>query len=66
MGSFLAALLGIVAGAFVLYLVIWLFILLPIGMARARNRSSVVWVLVSLILSPLVAIIALALLGAAS
>lgn len=66
MGSFLAALLGIVVGAFLLYLVIWLFILLPIEMARARNRSAVVWVLVSLLLSPLVAIIGLALLGVAS
>jgi hypothetical protein len=66
MGSFLAALLGLVAGAFLLYLVIWLFILLPMQMARARNRSALVWVLVSLLLSPLVAIIGLALLGAAA
>jgi hypothetical protein len=66
MGSFLAALVGIAVGIFVLCFVIWLFILLPIEMAQARNRSAVVWVLVSLFLSPLVAIIGLALLGTAS
>jgi hypothetical protein len=66
MGNIVALLVGIVAGVFVLYLLIWLFILLPIEMAQARNRSAVVWVLVSLLLSPFVAIIALALLGSAS
>lgn len=66
MGSFLAALVGIAVAIFLLYLLIWLYILLPIEMAQARNRSAVVWVLVSLLLSPLVAIIGLALLGSAS
>lgn len=46
-----------------LYLIFWIAVSVPAGMARARGRSAVVWVLISLILSPLVAIFLLWLLG---
>jgi hypothetical protein len=42
---------------------IWIFILVPAGMARARGRGQLVWVLVSLIFSPLLAVLLLWALG---
>jgi RsiW-degrading membrane proteinase PrsW (M82 family) len=46
-----------------LVFIIWLAILLPASMARTRGRSAVLWVLVSLFLSPLLAILLLLVLG---
>jgi hypothetical protein len=43
--------------------VLWLFILVPAGMARARGRGALVWVLISLTFSPLLAILLLVALG---
>ncbi len=47
----------------VLWFVIWLFLLLPARMATKRYRSSLVWILASVFLSPFVAILLLFLLG---
>lgn len=47
------------------YLVVWFFFLLPAGMARARNRSVLAWVLVGLVFSPVLAAVLLWLLGSA-
>lgn len=44
-------------------LLLWLFIALPAQMARDRKRGAVAWVLVSLIGSPLLAILLLAMIG---
>ena len=41
----------------------WLYIVLPWQMAERRDRSPVGWVLISIIFSPIVAIIALLVLG---
>ncbi|ADE85036.1 hypothetical protein [Rhodobacter capsulatus] len=57
------ALIGLIFSLFLLWFVLWVVILLPARMARKRGRSAVGWVLVSLILSPLVAIVLLVLLG---
>ncbi|MAO26230.1 MAG: hypothetical protein CMN19_01985 [Roseovarius sp.] len=46
-----------------LVFIIWLAIFLPASMARTRGRSAVLWVLVSLFLSPLLAILLLLVLG---
>jgi hypothetical protein len=43
--------------------VIWLYIVVPAQMAGRRDRSAIGWVLISLIFSPLAAIIALLVLG---
>lgn len=47
----------------VLWFSVWLFILLPYRMANARQRDGFAWVLVSLLGSPLLAIILLLFLG---
>ncbi|MCW1920639.1 hypothetical protein NX862_17930 [Rhodobacter sp. KR11] len=41
----------------------WLCILLPISMARTRGRSALGWVFISLVFSPLFAIVMLMVLG---
>lgn len=41
----------------------WLYIFLPAGMATTRRRSAVIWVLISLVGSPLLAILLLLALG---
>ncbi len=46
-----------------LILILWLYILLPVGMARKRGRSAVGWVLLFWIISPLWGIILLLVLG---
>ena len=56
-------LVAVLAGLVVLYFILWLVILLPARMAEARRRSAFGWVLVSLIFSPLLAILLLLLLG---
>lgn len=42
---------------------IWVCIVLPAKMARVRNRSPVIWVLISLVASPVLAILLLLALG---
>jgi len=44
-------------------LVVWLFIFLPASMAERRNRSIFIWVLISLVGSPLLAVLLLLALG---
>ncbi|TGD61982.1 hypothetical protein EYC08_17235 [Tabrizicola sp. WMC-M-20] len=56
-------LFALLVGLAVLYFTLWLFILLPARMAEARGRSAVVWVLLSFIFSPFLAIFFLWLLG---
>jgi fumarate reductase subunit C len=51
---------GVVLGFAVL---VWFCILLPAGMARRRNRSALVWVLIGFVGSPLLAILLLIALG---
>ncbi|MCF6317406.1 MAG: hypothetical protein L3J30_14280 [Marinosulfonomonas sp.] len=55
--------LQIVLGLLVLYLVIWFFILLPARMANERGRSAFGWVVLSLLFSPILALLLLWLLG---
>jgi len=57
--TLLAILMGLVA----LYVVVWIFILLPAGMATSRGRSAFGWVLVSLLISPILACLLLLMLG---
>lgn len=42
---------------------LWLYVLLPSGMARRRNRSAFIWVLIGLIGSPILAVLLLLALG---
>ena len=42
---------------------VWLYILLPAGMAERRNRSQLIWVLISLFGSPILACLLLLALG---
>ena len=46
-----------------LWFVIWLCVLLPAGMARRRNRSAFIWVLISLFGTPILAVLLLLALG---
>ena len=46
-----------------LWFVLWLYVLLPSEMARRRNRSAFIWVLISLFGSPVLAILLLLALG---
>lgn len=48
---------------FCLWFVLWLYVLLPAGMARRRNRSAFIWVLIGLFGSPILAILLLLALG---
>lgn len=49
----------------VLVFVFWLYIIVPAQMARNRKRSALVWVLISIVGSPLLAILLLIALGKA-
>ncbi len=53
----------IIAGALALFFLIWLYILLPAGMAERRNRSQLIWVLISFVGSPILACLLLLALG---
>jgi hypothetical protein len=55
--------ISLFAMAMVLFVSFWLCILIPAEMAKGRNRSAIVWVLVSLLFSPILAIILLWALG---
>jgi len=59
MEGFLSLVLFLIAIAFV----VWLYILLPAGMAERRNRSQIIWVLISLVGSPILACLLLLALG---
>jgi hypothetical protein len=52
-----------VFGAFALFIAIWFCILLPYGMAERRGRHPILWVLVSLLISPILAVLLLLMLG---
>lgn len=56
-------LFSIVFGLLALFVVIWLYFLLPAGMAERRNRSQLVWVLISVFGSPVLACLLLLALG---
>jgi len=47
----------------VLIFVIWFWIFLPLQMANRRNRSAVIWLLISILFSPILAILLLLALG---
>jgi hypothetical protein len=53
----------LVVGVLSLWFLIWLCILLPYRMAEARGRDGYVWVAVSIIGSPFLAIILLLIAG---
>lgn len=54
---------GLVVGLFFLFVSFWLYILLPAGMAERRGRSTLGWILVSVIFSPILACLLLLFLG---
>lgn len=58
--------LSIILGLLALFIVVWLYILLPAGMAERRGRSQLIWVLISLFGSPILACLLLLALGDAS
>jgi hypothetical protein len=47
----------------VLAFLIWVSIFVPLKMARKRNRNALGWVMVSILVNPLVSIIALLAMG---
>jgi hypothetical protein len=53
----------IIIGLAALYFVLWIYILLPAGMATKRGRSAFGWVVLSLLFSPILACLLLLLLG---
>lgn len=48
---------------FGLWFILWLYVLLPADMARRRNRSAFIWVLIGLFGSPILAVLLLLALG---
>lgn len=54
---------SVVFGLLALFFVLWLYILLPAGMAERRSRSQLIWVLISLFGSPILACLLLLALG---
>ncbi|MFK7868275.1 MAG: hypothetical protein AB8B58_03425 [Roseobacter sp.] len=52
-------------GIALLIILVWLYIILPMEMANRRHRSPTVWVLISFVGSPLLAILLLIALGPA-
>ena len=46
-----------------MYFGVWLYVLLPADMARDRNRDPLIWALISIVGSPLLAILLLIALG---
>jgi hypothetical protein len=59
----LGPLLVLIIGMFALYIVVWFYIILPMEMADERGRSKAIWVLISILMSPFLAIFLLWLLG---
>lgn len=62
-GDAVSILFMLVFGLIAIYFTLWLYILLPSEMAAKRGRSSVGWVLISLMCSPIFACLMLWLLG---
>lgn len=54
---------SVVFGLLALFIVLWLYILLPAGMAERRSRSQLIWVLISIFGSPILACLLLLALG---
>lgn len=54
---------AVVFGLFALFIVLWLYILLPAGMAERRSRSQLIWVLISIFGSPILGCLLLLALG---
>jgi hypothetical protein len=54
---------SIIIGLVALLIVAWIYIFLPAGMAARRNRSQFIWVLISLVGSPILACLILLVLG---
>ena len=63
MADFFGSLGGAVAGFAILFLIVCLYVLLPSNMARERRRDPMVWVLISIVGSPPLAILLLMALG---
>ncbi len=63
MGDLFGALALMIAAFAGIYFIVWLVVLLPADMARARRRDPLIWVLVSIAANPLVAILLLIALG---
>ncbi len=61
-----STLVAIVAGVILIYGLVWLVFFLPADMARERGRAPFVWVLISIVGNPLLAILLLAALGDAN
>ncbi len=55
--------LTVIAAIIAIILILWLYILLPVRMARKRGRSAIGWVLLFWIITPLWGIIVLLVLG---
>lgn len=53
----------IIAVILALIIVLWLYIFVPVKMARRRGRSAIGWILLFLIISPLWGVIVLLVLG---
>ena len=53
----------IIIGLAALFFVLWIYILLPAGMATKRGRSAFGWVVLRLLFSPILACLLLLLLG---
>jgi hypothetical protein len=60
-----SSLVALFVGVCLIGIVLWLYIFLPAGMATSRNRNAVIWVLISIFGSPILAILLLLALGAA-
>ena len=56
-------LIGVLAGVLIMALMIWIIFVLPANMAAKRGRSPGIWVLISLVGSPPLAILLLIALG---
>jgi len=54
---------SMIIGLVALLIVAWIYIFLPAGMAARRNRSQFIWVLISLVGSPILACLLLLALG---
>lgn len=55
--------LTVIAAIIAIILILWLYIFLPVRMARKRGRSAIGWVLLFWIITPLWGIIVLLVLG---
>nr|WP_309504130.1 hypothetical protein [uncultured Roseovarius sp.] len=63
MGDDFSGIAALVVGALAIWFIVWLYILLPARMAQERNRAPLIWVLISFVGSPILAILLLIALG---